>query len=343
MPATFGRHLPSLRDSEHAIRESSPEDCFQPLDTPEAAAVGGSARHPPAPKYFCIMPRHHPAFHPAPPLRPSPQLLEPSRLFGIHINLFSSPHSVAFCPSFGECPMSADRWLMKLLIVEDDPSLAEVTSDLLKSLDQPAKLFEAITLAADLQTAIRCLPEHDAVLCDGMFPVSAGSSFVVDDWDVVRQEANRRGIHFVLYSGSVDALNCARASKTPALTKPASAEEIYAALTCQRLTSPSNGTEHALKEARQNPMPNTRTGPLEEYCLKLETEADAIGRQAELDACSDHLHAFNLGRSLGRMELSGDQLGRRVRWLLFGAAAGVAIATILLQVYLNARVLFLGR
>jgi CheY-like chemotaxis protein len=232
---------------------------------------------------------------------------------------------------------------MKLLIVEDDPSLAEVTADLLKSLDQPAKTFEAITLAGDLQTAIRCLPEHDAVLCDGMFPVSAGSSFVVDDWDVVRQEANRRGIHFVLYSGSVDALNCARESKTPALTKPAAIEEIYAALTCQRLTSPSNGTECALKEARQNPMSNAKTGTLEDYCLKLETEADAIGRQAELDARSGHLHAFNFGRSLGRMELSGDQLGLRVRWLLFGAAAGVAIATILLQVYLSARVLPLAR
>ena len=88
-----------------------------------------------------------------------------------------------------------------------------------------------------LQTAILCLPEHDAVLCDGKFPLSHGSRFVVEDWDVVRQEAHRRGIHFVLYSGSASALDGARESNTPALAKPAAVEEIYAALTGRR---PSN-------------------------------------------------------------------------------------------------------
>ena len=120
---------------------------------------------------------------------------------------------------------------MKLLIVEDNSSLAELTAELLHSLDRQAQNIEAITLVSDLQTAILCLPEHDAVLCDGMFPLSHNSRFVVEEWDVVRQEAHRRGIHFVLYSGSVRALDCARESNTPALAKPAAIEEIYAALT----------------------------------------------------------------------------------------------------------------
>jgi CheY-like chemotaxis protein len=120
---------------------------------------------------------------------------------------------------------------MKLLIVEDNSSLAEITAQLLRSLDRPLQQLEAITLAEDLQTAILCLPEHDAVLCDGSFPLSPGSRFVVEEWDVIRQEANRRGIHFVLYSGSVHALDCARESNTPAIAKPATIEEIYATLT----------------------------------------------------------------------------------------------------------------
>jgi CheY-like chemotaxis protein len=137
---------------------------------------------------------------------------------------------------------------MKLLIVEDNSSLAEITAELLHSLDQPQQHLEAITLAADLQTAILCLPKHDVVLCDGMFPLSPHSRFVVEDWDVIRQEAHRRGIHFVLYSGSVRALDCARESNTPALAKPASIEEIYAALTPYRLPIHSNGRgESALR------------------------------------------------------------------------------------------------
>lgn len=124
---------------------------------------------------------------------------------------------------------------MKLLIVEDDLTLAEVTAELLHSFDGPPQQFEAITLAADLQTAILCLPEHDAVLCDGRFPLSPDSRFWVEDWDVVRQEAHRRGIHFVLYSGSVRCLDCARESHIPALAKPAAVEEIYAALTFHSL------------------------------------------------------------------------------------------------------------
>ena len=125
---------------------------------------------------------------------------------------------------------------MKLLIVEDNSSLAELTARLLYSLDAPRQRFEVITLVSDLQEAIRCLAEHDAVLCDGMFPPSHDSGYVVEKWDDVRQEALRRGIHFVLYSGSASALDCAHASNTPALAKPAATAEIYAALTGHRVS-----------------------------------------------------------------------------------------------------------
>ncbi|HMD85137.1 MAG TPA: response regulator [Terriglobia bacterium] len=124
---------------------------------------------------------------------------------------------------------------MKLLIVEDNLSLAEITAELLRSLDQGAQFLEAITLASDLETAILCLPEYDVVLCDGTFPPTHNSRFVVEGWEVVRQEANRRGIHFVLYSSSVRALDCARERNSPVLAKPAVIEEIYAALTHQRV------------------------------------------------------------------------------------------------------------
>jgi hypothetical protein len=115
--------------------------------------------------------------------------------------------------------------------VEDNSSLAEITAELLHSCDKDPQRLEAITLASDLETAILCLPEHHAVLCDGAFPLTRDSRFAVEEWDVVRQEARRRGIHFVLYSGSLRALDLARESNIPALAKPAAVEDIYAALT----------------------------------------------------------------------------------------------------------------
>jgi CheY-like chemotaxis protein len=229
---------------------------------------------------------------------------------------------------------------MKLLIVEDDPSLAEVTAGLLHLVDDTPKRFEAITLAADLQTAIRLLPEHDAVLCDGMFPLAPESSFVVDDWDVIRQEATRRGIHFVLYSGSAHALDCARASKTRAITKPAAVEEIYAVLTDRTLPTPISVVEHPAPDAVEPVAKQAAlTERLDEYRRELESKVDAMERQAEVEACSGHLHAFNFGRTLARIELSREQMWLRARWLLFGAAAGVAIAAILLQVFIHPGVL----
>lgn len=145
---------------------------------------------------------------------------------------------------------------MKLLIVEDNSSLAGITAELLQSLDEGVQHFEAITLVSDLQTAILCLPDHDTVLCDGRFPPSPHSRFVVEDWDVVRQEAQRRGIHFVLYSGSDHALECARASHTPALSKPASTEEIYAALVHHRLSFHSEDPKEGILVSKNRELVN---------------------------------------------------------------------------------------
>jgi CheY-like chemotaxis protein len=122
---------------------------------------------------------------------------------------------------------------MKLLIVEDEEQLAEITAMLLRSLDRQAQRLETITLVGDLETALDRLPEHDAVLCDGQFPLSRNSRFIVEEWDVVRREASRRSIHFVLHTGCLRALQEAYDSDTPALAKPAPIEEIYAALTVQ--------------------------------------------------------------------------------------------------------------
>jgi len=128
-------------------------------------------------------------------------------------------------------PEGSGANVMNLLIVEDNWQLAELTAVLLRSLDRQAQRLETITLAADLETAMHCLPQHDVVLCDGQFPLSPNSRFVVEEWDVVRHEAARRGIHFVLYTGSPRALDGARDSRTAALPKPAPIAEIYAAIT----------------------------------------------------------------------------------------------------------------
>jgi CheY-like chemotaxis protein len=119
---------------------------------------------------------------------------------------------------------------MRLLIVEDNEYLAEVTAQLLYELDRQARRIASITVAGDLETAMHFLPEHDAVLCDGQFPLSRDSRFLVEEWDVVQHEAARRGIHFVLYSGCLRALHSACEAGTPALAKPSPVEEIYAAL-----------------------------------------------------------------------------------------------------------------
>jgi hypothetical protein len=119
---------------------------------------------------------------------------------------------------------------MRLLIVEANSPFTRLIADLLHRRDGHAQQLEAMTLVSDLQTALLWLSEHDVVLCDAAFALSPNSRFVVEDWDVVHREASRQGVHFVLYSASVRALNLAHDSDIVAVAKPAAIGEIYAAL-----------------------------------------------------------------------------------------------------------------
>jgi hypothetical protein len=116
---------------------------------------------------------------------------------------------------------------MWLLIVEDNPCLSEITAAILQCHDECAQPPEAITLADCSQTAILCLPEHIAGPCDGMFQHPHDSRFEAEEWDVVRQEAHWRGIHFVLFSRFARALGLARETNSPALGKPAAIEDVH--------------------------------------------------------------------------------------------------------------------
>ena len=49
--------------------------------------------------------------------------------------------------------------------------------------------------------------------------------------------------------------------------------------------------------------------------------------------------AFNFGRSVGRMENARDAFWLRVRWVLLGAAVGVTLAAVYLQLFLSERIL----
>jgi hypothetical protein len=77
----------------------------------------------------------------------------------------------------------------------------------------------------------------------------------------------------------------------------------------------------------------------ENYCRKLRREADALALEAEARSRFEHLHAFNFGRSLERIEHARDAFWLRVRWLLLGAAVGVTLAAVYLQVFQSARIL----
>ncbi len=120
---------------------------------------------------------------------------------------------------------------MRLLIVDDNKPLAELTSWLLRWIDQRAQYIETISLAGDLESAMRLLPEHDAVLCDGQFPFSSQTCSTGDEWRAVHRAARLGGMAFILYSGCPRILEAARFSDVPAIAKPARIEKIYEMLT----------------------------------------------------------------------------------------------------------------
>ena len=70
----------------------------------------------------------------------------------------------------------------------------------------------------------------------------------------------------------------------------------------------------------------------EDYCRRLRVEAGELAPEAEEHSLINHLHAFNFGRSMGRIENACDQFWLRVRWLLLGAAVGASLAAVYLQI-----------
>ncbi len=81
----------------------------------------------------------------------------------------------------------------------------------------------------------------------------------------------------------------------------------------------------------------------ETFEQNMPTQGDAPARQADAHARAAHLHAFNFGRSVGRMESAREAFWTRVRWLAWGAAAGVTLAALYLQIFLSERILHLAR
>ena len=82
---------------------------------------------------------------------------------------------------------------------------------------------------------------------------------------------------------------------------------------------------------------------IKESRLKLPKQVAVFGQQREAGTNLDHLRAFNFGRSLGRIETARDHSWLCFQWLLFGAAVGVVLAAVYLQLFLNARILQIAR
>ena len=122
---------------------------------------------------------------------------------------------------------------MRLLIIDDNAQLAKVTAALLRQVDQTTRAIELISCAADLEGAMSLLPHHDAVLCDGQFPLSPNFCYRDDQWVAVHREAVSRGMLFILYSGSPDSLSNASDRSGPTLAKPCRIERLYEVLMVQ--------------------------------------------------------------------------------------------------------------
>jgi hypothetical protein len=131
---------------------------------------------------------------------------------------------------------------VRVLIVDGNLELSLFTGQLLLGVYQPAPRVEMISLAGNLETAIRLLPEHDAVLYEGQFPISRNSISLEEEWDSVYRAAVSRGIRSVLYSGSTRSLDEARNNGIAAISKPAAIEEVHALLAGQNRKSPRRKT-----------------------------------------------------------------------------------------------------
>jgi hypothetical protein len=75
------------------------------------------------------------------------------------------------------------------------------------------------------------------------------------------------------------------------------------------------------------------------YFKSLEAQTEDPVQGLEATDGLGHLHTFNFGRSVGRIEQAHDNFFLRIRWLLLGAALGLAFAAMCLQIWLSERIL----
>jgi hypothetical protein len=69
----------------------------------------------------------------------------------------------------------------------------------------------------------------------------------------------------------------------------------------------------------------------EDYCQEVKAEAGCRTEEAELQACAEHLQAFNFGRTVQHLQDAPPDLWLRLGWLLIGAAVGAVSAALLVQ------------
>lgn len=140
---------------------------------------------------------------------------------------------------------------MKLLIIEDEPSLGELLQDLVLMADRKThRLIEAVFLAENLDDAERVLDgfeRGDAVICDGRFPTGQPLPTVTraqagaqakkhfhelprTNWPHITGICEKHGFAFLLYSGDAEMVERAEKSGLAALPKPSPAEAVYVAL-----------------------------------------------------------------------------------------------------------------
>jgi len=167
---------------------------------------------------------------------------------------------------------------MKILIVEDDPQVAEVLAELFR-IQPPIQSGARVRIleATNLDDAVVLLDQADAVLCDGTFPTGresvplrpGGSRQSADDfptpesriatpradwnshprlnWPQVAGLAEQRGIPFVLFSGDEDEVIRAKLRGLAAFSKPfgapAAIAHLLSAIPDSRLATPESSSD----------------------------------------------------------------------------------------------------
>jgi len=120
------------------------------------------------------------------------------------------------------------RWRMplRILLVEDDENIAEAIAESLRLVGIEVVVCETYLAAAE---ALENLP-FDAVVSDGQFPSGIAASTIGPHGIPLLLKAKAKGKAIVLLTGSDELVLDAKALGIPALTKPASREQILEAL-----------------------------------------------------------------------------------------------------------------